>query len=71
MSQAVEPLKAGIHTIKESCHEKIETWGGHQKETVTKEDAYAVNDESGPSGTGIVKETETTETTRHNNEDKS
>lgn len=65
MSQAVEPLETGIHKIKETYHERIETWGGHYKEIVTKEDTYAVNDESGESGTSVVKETETTETIEH------
>lgn len=68
MSQAGGHLETRIHKIKESCHEKIETWGSHHKETVTKKDTYAVNDESGASGTRVVTNTETTDTIEHTNE---
>jgi len=70
MHQAVEPLETHITKIRESYHEKKETWGAghHKKKTVTKKDIYSVNDEAGSSGTGVVKETETVETIESDNE---
>jgi len=69
--QAVEPLETHITKMRESYHEKKETWAGghHKKKTVTKENTYSVNDEAGSSGgPGILKETETEETVESDDE---
>lgn len=66
MSQAVEPLESGIIKINETFQETIQSWGGKQKETRTKEDTYLLKADSGAAeDTGVVKTQETVEVIRN------